>query len=385
MSSEVRIEQLVAKYLKNKGYSAAYEGILKDIPGIQHDLENSEDLEGILLSMRGFMTETKKEETHPQFLSYPDSSTVIAKSVLPTGFVVAVAFVADNVVVATADKLVQVYSLDGQLKHKIPNLHGNAVVRAIRAFYPSQETDEQPLMVTAGMSGLVVVSDLEGNVFAEVKAHSKFVNSMDVHKNYIASSSYDKSVALLSYENKTLTKIASMILPSIPTSLCFLESADHDLRILVGRQEFSSINLYDMAFEELDTVKLWDADFGSFGNTFCPMYIAVDPENKRIAVGTDHTPYMRIILIDAASLKVIDNFTSFTPQNQYSAPQISWSSDGTGVWTISDDGVIRGVDTATGKVVTELKGHEDRIRSLHVKKDGSIVSGGADKKVILWV
>lgn len=383
--AELKVEQLVAKYLQKKGYNFAYEGIQKDIPGIQHDLEEAGDLEGTLLSVRGFMTETKREEAKPQFLTYPSSSTAITKSSLSSGFVVAVAFVADNVVVATADKLIQVYSLDGQLKHKILNLHGNAVIRAIRAFYPLEEKNEQPLMVTAGMSGLVVVSDLEGNILAEIKAHSKFVNSLDVYKNCIVSSSYDKSVALLSYKEKALARNADLILPSIPTSVCFLASADHDLRVLVGRQEYSSITLYDASLKEQDKIKLWDADFGSFGNTFCPMYIAVDPENKRIAVGTDHIPYMRIILIDAISLKVIDNFTSFTPQNQYSAPQISWSSDGTGIWTISDDGVIRGVDTATGKVVSELKGHEDRIRSLHVKKDGSIVSGGADKKVILWV
>lgn len=66
------------------------------------------------------------------------------------------------------------------------------------------------------------------------------------------------------------------------------------------------------------------------------------------------------------------------------------------MWVNSDDGVIRGVDARSGKVVAQLKGHApgSRIRCLWAGKvrdaangDGyaeGLVSGGFDQKLLVW-
>lgn len=71
------------------------------------------------------------------------------------------------------------------------------------------------------------------------------------------------------------------------------------------------------------------------------------------------------------------------------------------MWVNGDDGVVRGIDTKTGKVVVALKGHEvgSKVRSLWagmVRARGTgggdgrdeeeewLVSGGFDKRVIVW-
>lgn len=57
------------------------------------------------------------------------------------------------------------------------------------------------------------------------------------------------------------------------------------------------------------------------------------------------------------------------PQTPYSTPQVVWRPDGAGVFVNGDDGVIRGLEARTGKVVTTLQGgHEvgSKIRTIWV-------------------
>ena len=87
---------------------------------------------------------------------------------------------------------------------------------------------------------------------------------------------------------------------------------------------------------------------------------------------------------------------TFAPQTAYSTPQVVWRPDGSGVWVNGDDGVVRGVEVKTGRVVTLLKdGHEVgcKIRTLWAGwvdgKDGGereewLVSGGFDKRLVIW-
>lgn len=64
------------------------------------------------------------------------------------------------------------------------------------------------------------------------------------------------------------------------------------------------------------------------------------------------------------------------------------------MWVNGDDGIVRGLEAKTGKVVVTLAdGHElgSKIRSLwagYVDFEGSreewVISGGFDKKLIVW-
>ena len=96
------------------------------------------------------------------------------------------------------------------------------------------------------------------------------------------------------------------------------------------------------------------------------------------------------------------------PQTPYSTPQVVWRPGGSGVWVNGDDGVVRGVEVMTGKVIALLKGHEPgtKVRSLwagmvsvteedrdgveeggraeRTREEEWLVSGGFDKRVLVW-
>lgn len=75
-----------------------------------------------------------------------------------------------------------------------------------------------------------------------------------------------------------------------------------------------------------------------------------------------------------------------------------WRPDGSGVWVNGDDGVIRGIEARTGKVVVLLKqGHQNgyKVRTIwagwvevldsgKVTVEEWVVSGGFDKRLIIW-
>jgi hypothetical protein len=89
---------------------------------------------------------------------------------------------------------------------------------------------------------------------------------------------------------------------------------------------------------------------------------------------------------------------TFAPQTSYSTPQVAWRPDGSGVWVNGDDGVVRGIEIKTGKVVALLKdGHEpgSKVRTIWagyvaVPNNGDdareewVISGGFDKRLIVW-
>jgi WD40 repeat protein len=87
---------------------------------------------------------------------------------------------------------------------------------------------------------------------------------------------------------------------------------------------------------------------------------------------------------------------TLSPQSTYSTPALAWRPDGSGIWVNSDDGVVRGIEVSTGKVVATLRGHEpgSKIRCLSAasvclalgKGDAEewVISGGFDQKLIIW-
>jgi WD40 repeat protein len=90
---------------------------------------------------------------------------------------------------------------------------------------------------------------------------------------------------------------------------------------------------------------------------------------------------------------------TFAPQTAYSTPQVAWRPDGSGVWVNGDDGVVRGIEAKTGKVIATLKnGHEPgcKVRTIwtgyvDVQGEGDntareewVISGGFDKRLVLW-
>jgi hypothetical protein len=166
---------------------------------------------------------------------------------------------------------------------------------------------------------------------------------------------------------------------------------------------------------------------------FSPAHMALSPHDRGLlAVATSTLPHLKVIIVrllfpsmetsdtecnaedsvtqasqafaalalqnreDAA---ILVQANTFAPQTAYSTPQVAWRPDGSGVWVNGDDGVVRGIEAKTGKVVAILKdGHEPgcKVRTVwagyvSVPRDGEdqvqeewVISGGFDKRLVVW-
>ena len=94
-------------------------------------------------------------------------------------------------------------------------------------------------------------------------------------------------------------------------------------------------------------------------------------------------------LADRDSEAILTHVSAGAPQTPYSTPQVCWRPGGSGVWVNGDDGVIRGIESRTGEVISVLRGgHEpgSKIRSIcaGLLEDGRecVVSGGFDRRAV---
>jgi WD40 repeat protein len=239
--------------------------------------------------------------------------------------------------------------------------------------------------------------------------------------------------------------VTTISIPSNPESILFVRHPDSlELFLIVGRRDSTYLYYYRLTEEYTELHNGVDISVQEAGRqnlapqanawiSFSPSSLAASPtDSTLIAIATSHLPHMKLILVrllfpgpqdaaarfdgretqasqargelaiqDRENAAIILHVSTLAPQTPYSTPQVVWRPDGSGVWVNGDDGVIRGVEVRTGKVVASLKGHEvgSKVRSLwagmvRVKsssgEDGSekeeewLVSGGFDKKVIVW-
>ncbi|KAJ5309443.1 uncharacterized protein N7443_001904 [Penicillium atrosanguineum] len=245
--------------------------------------------------------------------------------------------------------------------------------------------------------------------------------------------------------------VAHIKLTTNPESLVFVRHIDtNDLILLVSRRDSTHIYYYQVASspKEASNLDQNESDIPScrllgqqnlapHSNAwigFSPAHMALSPHDPGLlAVATSTLPHMKMIIVrllfpsvaplatrdpsedapvtqasqaleslalqnreDAA---ILIQANTFAPQTAYSTPQVAWRPDGSGVWVNGDDGMVRGIETKTGKVVATLKnGHEPgcKVRTIwagyvDVQSEGEettqeewVVSGGFDKRLILW-
>lgn len=96
---------------------------------------------------------------------------------------------------------------------------------------------------------------------------------------------------------------------------------------------------------------------------------------------------------DKEEAAILINVSTLAPQTSYSTPRLVWRPDGSGVYVSSDDGVVRGIEAKSGKLVSSLEAHDpgSKLRCLwsgHIinndKKGEYLISGGFDQKLIVW-
>jgi WD40 repeat protein len=237
------------------------------------------------------------------------------------------------------------------------------------------------------------------------------------------------------YTINMATNPESMVLVRHPdTSELYLIAARRDstflyyYRITPTASESSSSQSSKTTYSVQETGKQNLAPHSNAWIAFSPACLSVCPTDQSLlAVATSQLPHMKLIIVrllfptsgytsgvptsepttqaaQARAALAIQNIedkaiqlhvSTMAPQTPYSTPQVVWRPGGKGVFVNADDGVIRGIDTQSGKVVSYLKGHEvgSKVRTLYAGyeagNDGSakkeiLVSGGFDKKVFIW-
>ncbi|CAF9917226.1 MAG: hypothetical protein GOMPHAMPRED_001188 [Gomphillus americanus] len=122
-------------------------------------------------------------------------------------------------------------------------------------------------------------------------------------------------------------------------------------------------------------------------------------ENQQNVTSNDgnsfaYDPRAALAKANADEAAIVHHVSTLAPQTPYSTPKVVWRPDGSGVWVNGDDGCVRGIERATGKVVATLKGgHEaaTKIRTLWAgyvdvsgKRQEWVISGGFDRRVVVW-
>jgi hypothetical protein len=248
--------------------------------------------------------------------------------------------------------------------------------------------------------------------------------------------------------------VGAIKLPTNPESVLIIRNPDtQELTLLVSRRDSTHIYFYNLEAlrsanntdnattvqcEEMGKQNL--APHSNAWIAFSPSCLALSPHDPGLlAVALSTMPHMKVMIIrllfpssssssssiqdptpqtreernESASVSqatqamaalalqnredaaILIQTNTFAPQTPYSTPQVVWRPDGSGVWVNGDDGVIRGIEAKTGKIVTMLKdGHEvgSKVRSIWAGwvggKDDSreewVVSGGFDKRLIVW-
>ncbi|EAW08395.1 uncharacterized protein ACLA_031280 [Aspergillus clavatus NRRL 1] len=235
--------------------------------------------------------------------------------------------------------------------------------------------------------------------------------------------------------------VAHITLPTNPESILFVRHPDtQELILLVSRRDSTYLFYYQVppptstgVFGECQLLGKQNlAPHSIAWVAFSPACLALNPHDPGLlAVATSTLPHMKVIIVrllfpksdspatgetsaepetqatQALAALTLQNredaaimiqANTFAPQTAYSTPQVVWRPDGSGVWVNGDDGVIRGIETKTGKIATMLKdGHQagSKVRTIWagwvevrrgdvVVKEEWLVSGGFDKKLIVW-
>lgn len=297
----------------------------------------------------------------------------------------------------------------------------------------------------------------------KVVAHEQRDESDSSKTCWIATAGWDATVYLYridtSNENHDILSIGNPIAriktATNPESLLFVRHVDsNELFLLVSRRDSTHIYYYQVetprettstpgettsARPSIPEAKLLGhqnlAPHSNAWIAFSPAHMALSPHDPGLlAVATSTLPHLKVLIVrllfpsvDATAAvntpsadvevtqasqalaalalqnredaAILVQANTFAPQTAYSTPQVAWRPDGSGVWVNGDDGVVRGVEATTGKVVALLKnGHETgcKVRTIwagyvDVRGEGDesireewVISGGFDKRLIIW-
>ncbi|KAJ5746722.1 hypothetical protein N7520_011904 [Penicillium odoratum] len=321
-------------------------------------------------------------------------------------------------------------------------------------------TDSPVLSYVSILDGqYILMANMAGNLLLQQgsrvldkrKDHAKYVVKVVVHEDqsfsgsrryWIATAGWDATVYLYRMDIPEDSQpiigepVAHIKLTTNPESLLFVPNIDSgELLLLVSRRDSTYIYYYEVASSNSESRLLGKQNLAPHSNAwvaFSPAYMALSPHDPGLlAVATSTLPHLKVMIVrllfpsteslgDSASADPVTQASqamaslalqnredaaillqanTFAPQTAYSTPQVVWRPDGSGIWVNGDDGLVRGIETKTGKVVATLNnGHElgSKVRTIwagYVDIPGKddcftqqewVISGGFDKKLIVW-
>ena len=310
-------------------------------------------------------------------------------------------------------------------------------------------------MVIATMSGKLILYDtVNDETVDERKDHSKYAVKMaswsSGDSTLVASAGWDSKVYIYKVNtgNNSLRlgePLATLTLQSIPETVLFIKSPEDGSPILLLARRDSTF-LYYYSLPDTSTAEmnlLGKQNLAPHSNAwvaFTPADVQICPSDPSVvAVATSSTPHMKLFILklllppahvlgtqdtavpattdpavvtqasqaraelviaEREEAAIMVNVSTMAPQTAYSTPRLTWRPDGSGVYVSSDDGVVRGIEASTGKLVSSLEGHEpgSKLRCLWVgslrtlsndnveASNGHevLISGGFDQRLILW-
>lgn len=292
-------------------------------------------------------------------------------------------------------------------------------------------------VLTSSISGQITLSASSGEILDHRRDHAKYVVQITAQEEHdsvnqeiwVATAGWDRQVVLYHLRepcDSLPAPTASITLPTNPESVAITTHPDSAQPILIiARRDSSSLHFYTLSISPQLIGSQNLSPHSAAWVAFTPACIAISPTDPSlIAIATSSVPHMKLLIArllvpplttpsvegnitavdqaradlarqerEAAALQVC--CSALAAQTQYSTPALVWRPDGSGVWVNSDDGVVRGFEAMTGKLIATLSGgHEvgSKIRCLAAgmveigdgQEEEWLVSGGFDQKLLVW-
>ncbi|WPG98662.1 Hypothetical protein R9X50_00145500 [Acrodontium crateriforme] len=435
---------IVARFLKSNNYNESYDAFIAEA-GLPSDAgtvaKGDLILETLLEEKKAFDLSSQFErlgmdEDEDRSWRQPAPSVAEPLQTLPSrSNILSIGAQKSTVFVTSADR--QLHILDSNARFHATSLTGmqDSPILCCKVWHDHY-------LLTGSMSGQLILSDFSGHVFEKRRDHSKYIVQIATYyDDFIATAGWDNKISIYrplpSVDGQPCLGdvVSTIVLPSKPEAMIFIQDEESRQPILlVSRTDSSFLYYYTVNSEPHLVGRQNLAPHSNAWVAFTPSAFALCPtDTSLLAVALSTVPHMKLAIIrllvppyhqtttsgrDLQSPQGNDNLSSETqasqaraalaiadreeaailvhcntlaPQTAYSTPAVVWRPNGTGVWVNGDDGVVRGIESVTGKIVTTLHGHDvgSKVRCLwagNIGKDGEeiLLSGGFDQKLIAW-